>query len=197
MNRKQTYINLLKDFDKKRTEALKRVEAIKNSNELNEQGKENKIIALKEEITRLGKSYALKLNEMIDKTIEAAETKGYEKIKKNFKDAGYQAGLTNLLLAIRSNALEYDEVVSIVDKCYKDDTIAIKLINSELINQNMPSVLYYDKSKTIRNLRNHKEGLIFIEEPNLEDDLVNNVIIDGMISYIEHNFNDDLMYNQF
>ena len=148
---------------------------------------------MKEEITRLGKSYALKLNEMIDKTIEAAETKGYEKINKNIKDAGYQAGLTNLLLAIRNNLFEYDEVVSIVDNCYKEDTFAIKLINSELINQNMPTLLYYDKSKTIRNLQNHKNGLMFIEEPSLDNNLVNNVIVDGMINYIECNFDDDLM----
>lgn len=135
MSKKTELLNIFENYKTSYNEALEKIKAIRSSTEYTEEGKEQKIKEILNNLQSLCTSCHDKAISIIDTAMESMRNKWCTNSTGKLNDTGYQVGLSNTIKMLEMGAIRSEDDIKNIVENYKDDFNALSAIRN-IINQN-------------------------------------------------------------
>lgn len=205
MSKKTELINIFRNYKTSYNETLEKIKAIRSSTEYTEQGKEQKIKEVLNNLQDLCTSSHDKAISLIDTAIENMRNKRYTNSTSKLNDTGYQDGLSNTIKMLEIGAIRSEEDIKNIVEYYKDDYNALSAIRNiisknanDFSTVNILELIPEDNREKTQNLLIQLKTNIdnYISSSAFPNTMGTNTMtplgIDGIIVFVSERLNDNL-----
>lgn len=211
MNKKTKLLNIFQNYKREYEESQRYLKEIEGSTELTDEGKEQAKKKLFDRLVPSTKRHHDEAVSIIETGLNDLEKKWKKKSADNLLNAGYQAGLSNVLKMIELDAIKTKYDIDSIIEAYSGDfnaMAALKVALKQSPNQEIRDLAYIIPEDTRENTRRLLQQLKknvdrYIDSTNLQHTIKSwnafnqpsgNVAasMDGMMQFVTDRLNDDL-----
>ncbi|WP_279166596.1 hypothetical protein [Thomasclavelia cocleata] len=190
--KKNTVIELLKEFDNENNAFITKKKAIENDNDLTGIAKSRRLGELNENYILTAKEYVSKITEAVDEVLNDYHKILVEKATSYANDSGHQTFINNCISLINNKRTLSPKERLMIEGTLKDDVLGISLINSRIDHNSnvIPFEIPEDKTELFLNLI--KENLRYCATSPMSAN-THGAIIDTILK-IDENFDENFNF---
>lgn len=190
--KKNTVIELLKEFDNENNAFITKKKAIENDNDLTGIAKSRRLGELNENYILTAKEYVSKITEAVDEVLNDYHKILVEKATSYANDSSHQTFINNCISLINNKRTLSPKERLMIEGTLKDDVLGISLINSRIDHNSnvIPFEIPEDKTELFLNLI--KENLRYCATSPMSAN-THGAIIDTILK-IDENFDENFNF---
>ena len=190
--KKNTVIELLKEFDNENNAFITKKKAIENDNDLTGIAKSRRLGEFNENYILTAKEYVSKITEAVDEVLNDYHKILVEKATSYANDSGHQTFINNCISLINNKRTLSPKERLMIEGTLKDDVLGISLINSRIDHNSnvIPFEIPEDKTELFLNLI--KENLRYCATSPMSAN-THGAIIDTILK-IDENFDENFNF---